>query len=112
MKYKCRVMTWGYYAPDVEVEVDTKLKSMPYAQCGVRFDAHGGIEFISYNTSVITIDPMGWLTCTGTYSQTTRKQIGRFLSEYTANITYQDAKRCYELNKTINIYTREEADLP
>lgn len=110
MKYKAREV-FGYYEKIVEVEVDARLKSMPNAQCGVRFDAHGGIDFVSYSTTVITIDPMGWLTCTGTYSQTTRKQIGRFLSEYAPNITYQDAKRCYEDNKTINIHTGEIADL-
>ena len=110
MKYKARVVN-GYFLKIVEVEVDARLKSMPTAQCGVRFDVHGAIEFVSYTTTVITIDPQGWLTCTGTYSQTTRKQIGRFLSEYAPNINYYDAKRCYELNKTINIYTREEADL-
>lgn len=93
------------------IQVDARLKSMPNAQCGVRFDEHGGIDFMSYRTLVITIDPQGWLTCTGTYSPTTRKQIGRFLSEYAPNINYQDVKRCYELHKTINIYTREEADL-
>lgn len=110
MMYKAREVV-GYHEKTVWVHVDTRLKSMPYAQCGVRFDSHGGVEFVSYSTTVITIDPMGWLTCSGTYSQTTRKQIGRFLSEYATNIRYQDAKRCYELNKTINIYTREEADL-
>lgn len=95
----------------VVIQVDARLKSMPNAQCGVRFDEHGGIDFMSYRTLVITIDPQGWLTCTGTYSPTTRKQIGRFLSEYAPNITYQDAKYCYEANKAMNIYTREEADL-
>lgn len=110
MMYKAREVV-GYYEKVVEVHVDARLKSMPHAQCGVRFDEHGGIDFVSYSTTVITIDPEGWLTCTGTYSQTTRKQIGRFLSEYAPNINYYDAKHCYEANKTINIYTREEADL-
>ena len=110
MMYKARIVN-GYYEHTEVVHVDARLKSMPHAQCGVRFDKHGGIDFVSYSTSVISIDPMGWLTCTGTYSQSTRKQIGRFLSEYAPNISYQDAKRCYELNKTINIHTREEADL-
>ena len=93
------------------VEVDARLKSMPNAQCGVIFDEYNAIHFISYRTPVINIDPMGWLTCTGTYSATTRKQIGRFLSEYAPNITYQNVKNCYEDNKTINIYTGEIADL-
>lgn len=110
MMYKAREVH-GYYENVVEVVVDARLKSMPNAQCGVRFDGNGGIEFVSYSTTVINIDPQGWLTCTGTYSATTRKQIGRFLSEYAPNLSYQDAKYCYEKNKTMNIYTREEADL-
>lgn len=104
--YKARIVN-GYYEKEVEVVVDRKLREMPYAQCGVRFDVHGAITFVSYDTEVITIDPMGWLTCTGTYSATTRKQIGRFLTEYAPNLSYYDAKRCFEKNETMNIYTRE-----
>ena len=110
MMYKAREVV-GYYEKVVEVHVDAKLKSMPYAQCGVRFDVHGAITFVSYSTEVITIDPQGWLTCTGTYSNTTRRQIGKFLSEYAPNLSYYDVKKCYEANKTMNIYTRELADL-
>lgn len=110
MKYKARIVN-GYYEHTVEVEVDARLKYMPAAQCGVRFDRNGAITFVSYNTEVITIDPHGWLTCTGTYSPTTRKQIGRFLKEYAPNVCYYDAKLCYEKNKTVNIYTCEQADL-
>ena len=106
MKYKAREVV-GYYEKIVEVEVDAKLKEMPYAQCGVRFDTHGGIEFVSYSTTVIEIDPLGWMTCTGTYSQTTRKQIGKFLREYAPKMSYHDAKRCYEDNVTINVHTGE-----
>lgn len=106
MTYKAREV-FGYYENIVEVHVDARLKYAPYAQCGVRFDQNGAIEFVSYNTSVITIDPHGWLTCTGTYSPTTRKQIGRFLKEYAPNLCYQDAKYCYDNNCTMNIYTKE-----
>lgn len=93
------------------VEVDARLKYAPHAQCGVIFDEHNAIHFISYRTLVITIDPMGWLTCTGTYSATTRKQIGYFLKEYAPSITYQNVKDCFWDNKTINIHTGEVADL-
>ena len=110
MKYKARVVI-GYYEKTVEVEVDARLRLMPNAQCGVRFDEYGGVHFISYETEVITVDPHGWLTCSGTYSATTRRQIGRFLSEYYPNITYQLAKHCYEANKTVNVHTMEIADL-
>lgn len=111
MRYKAHEIIGGYYEKETMVEVDARLKLMPNAQCGVRFDGKGGIDFISYTTLVITIDPQGWLTCTGTYSQTTRKQIGKFLSEYAPNLSYYDVKNCYENNKIMNIYTREEADL-
>lgn len=104
--YKARLVI-GYYEKVVEVVVDRRLREMPHAQCGVRIDGHGGITFVSYDTEVITIDPMGWLTCTGTYSATTRKQMGKFLKEYAPNVTYHDAKRCYEKNESMNIYTRE-----
>lgn len=106
VKYKARCV-YGYYEKTVEVCVDKRLESMPSAQCGVRFDENGAVTFVSYDTEVITIDPHGWLTCTGTYSATTRKQIGRFLREYAPFVTYSDAKRCYEKNETINIYTGE-----
>ncbi len=111
MTYKAKVGN-GYYMRIVEVEVDARLTLMPYAQCGVRFDNLGGIQFISYNTEVINIDPMGWLTCSGVYSMSTRKQIGKFLAEYAPRITFKDVKKCYEDNKAINIYTGEIADLP
>lgn len=104
MIYKARVV-YGYFEKVVEVNVDRKLKNMPYAQAGVRIDEYGAITLVSYETEVINIDPMGWLTCTGTYSASTRKHIGAFLKEYAPNITYQDAKRCYENNETIQIYT-------
>ena len=110
MKYKAREVN-GYYERIVEVEVDARLRDMPYAQCGVRFKLDGGITFVSYSTIVIEIDAQGWLTCTGTYSPTTRKQIGRFLREYAPRITYHDAKYCYENDMQINVATREERKL-
>lgn len=106
MIYKARCV-YGYFEKEVTVHVDKRLREMPHAQCGVRIDEHGAITFVSYDTEVITIDPHGWLTCTGTYSATTRKQIGKFLAEYAPNLRYQDAKTCYEDNVTMNIYTGE-----
>ena len=70
-------------------------------------DKDGTIRFYSYTTHVITITPDGWLTCTGTYSPTTRKQIGRFLREYAPALTYHHAKAAYMLDVAINIYTCE-----
>ena len=86
--------------------MERKLKYMPYAQAYVKVDEYGAITLVSYTTEVITIDPQGWLTCTGTYSQTTRKHISAFMKEYT-KLTYQHAKDAFWDNHTINIYTGE-----
>lgn len=102
----------GYYEKTTRVFVDKRLDSMPNAQCGVILHSDGAVDFISYTTLVCTIDAQGWLECTGTYSQTTRKQIGRFLLEYAPNLNYQDAKFCYENSVKMNIHTGEIADLP
>ena len=102
----------GYYEKTTRVFVDKKLESMPNAQCGVILHSDGAVDFISYTTLVCKIDAQGWLECTCTYSQTTRKQIGRFLREYAPNLSYQDAKFCYEHNVRMNINTGEIADMP
>ena len=91
----------------VVVCYDRALREMPYAQCGVNFTDDGHIVFISYTTPVIYIDHEGWLICTGTYSATTRKQIGRFLREYAPLMNYQMVKKAYEDEMTINIHTGE-----
>lgn len=84
-----------------------KLKYMPYAQAYVNIDCYGAITLVSYTTEVINIDPHGWLTCSGTYSQTTRKHISAFIREYAPNCTYYNAKAAYENNFAFNIYTGE-----
>lgn len=86
------------------------LKYMPYATACVNTLEDGSIELQSYKTSVIKITKDGWLTCNGTYSNTTRKHISAFMKEYT-NLSYYDAKMCYEKNKQINIYTKKIKDL-
>ena len=102
--YKKKVRN-GYTT--ITMYYDRALHEMPTAQCGVMFPENGGVLFMSYTTSVIYIDDNGWLTCTGTYSPTTRKQMGRFLKEYAPMISYQMAKKAYEDEMTINIYTGE-----
>jgi hypothetical protein len=89
-----------------------KLSRMPYAQAHVEIDENGNIHLFSYVTLVCTITKDGWLTCTGTYSQTTRKHIGAFMREYVEypngeRGTYQEAKRCYEEGYRFNIETGE-----
>jgi hypothetical protein len=82
------------------------LDRMPYAQAKIVFDGEG-THLISYTTLVCTIDPEGWLSCTGTYSATTRKHISAFMRECTANLCYYDAKACYEGSHELNIHTGE-----
>ena len=89
------------------VFVDKKLKYQPYAQAGVRKYENGTIQLISYVTTVCETSSDGWLSCTGTYSQTTRTHIGSFLKEYAPTFNYYTAKRIYENDERINIYTGE-----
>ena len=83
-----------------------KLKYGPYGKCHAVIDENGAISLVSYFTTVIVIDPRGWLTCYGTYSATTRQHIGAFMKEYT-NFTYHTAKDAFLNNYTINIHTGE-----
>lgn len=94
----------GYYYKTVSY--DKKLAYCPYGSCGVVFNDNG-VHLVSYTTLVCSIDKMGFLTCTGTYSATTRKHIGAFLKEYAPKFCYHDAKKAYENQYAINIYTGE-----
>ena len=99
--------TCGYYDYGYKcVYYDKALRDMPYASAGVSFRKNGDIVLISYTTDVCIIDKDGWLTCTGTYSQTTRKHIGAFMREY-ANSNYHVAKQCYNDNMQYNVLTGE-----
>ena len=71
------------------------LTNHPYAQCHVEIDGDT-ICFVSYSTAVIFIINRGgqrFVECTGTYSATTRKQIGYFLKEYAPDLCYYDMKK-------------------
>lgn len=77
-----------------------KLKNHPHAQCRIE-ESLFRIVMYSYTTAVIIADwnrdNEEWeVSCTGTYSQTTRKQIGWFLQEYFPNLNYYDMKACAE----------------
>lgn len=89
------------------VEVTYKLKRMPTAKAGVNIYIDGRVELVSYETTVVSIDADGWLTCTGTYSATTRKHIGAFMKEWAPLLSYYDAKAAYEDNHRVNIHTGE-----
>lgn len=89
-----------------------KLQSMPYATADVVRRIDGSMDLYSYVTRVISIDRDGWLECTGTYSATTRKHISAFMRNEVSklsghNLDYYTAKRCYEDNVKMNIYTGE-----
>lgn len=94
----------GYF--EKTVCYDKRLAHCPYGSCGVVFNEYG-THLVSYTTLVCSIDNDGWLTCTGTYSQTTRKHIGAFIKEYAPMLNYYNAKHCYENDVMINIYTGE-----
>ena len=71
-----------------------KLKDHPAAQCYVRLYDNGDICLRSYRTDVVYYrHGSGKVYCTGTYSPTTRKQIGWFLREYIPQMSYQDCKK-------------------
>ena len=94
----------GYFAKTVTY--DKNLTFCPYGSCGI-VKNENGIHLISYTTLVCSIDNMGFLSCTGTYSATTRKHIGAFLKEYAPRLSYYDAKKAYENEYAINIFTGE-----
>ena len=99
-KYK-----YNYGYSEATTICDRALTRMPTAKAGVNGNLTTGIVLMSYGTPVIAIDPDGWLTCTGTYSQTTRKHISAFMREYAPHFDYYDAKACYEKYQKLNIYT-------
>ena len=78
-----------------------KLHDHPYANCKV-IETEGKViktcVLRSYTTDVVLVreTPTTWeLTCYGTYSQTTRRQIGWFLKDIGSPFTYFDAKKSF-----------------
>ena len=93
-----------------------KLAEMPYAQAHVEIDDAGNKHLFSYTTLVCILTADNWLTCTGTYTQTTRRHIGAFMREYVEwpngeRGDYYTAKHCFEGNYRLNIETGEIEDL-
>ena len=86
--------------------ITTKLKKMPYAQAQINRYDNGEITLVSYVTPVAAIDKYGWLTVYGLYSNTTRRHLSAFASEY-CGTDYYTLKRCYEQNLAYNIHTKE-----
>lgn len=94
----------GYFVETVSY--DKRLAYCPNGSAGVVFNDNG-VHLVSYTTVVCSIDNDGFLTCTGTYSATTRKHIGAFLKEYAPTMCYYDAKKAYEMGYAVNIHTGE-----
>ena len=77
--------------------IKKKLTSHPYCQCYVELTPdRTAVRFISYTTLVIEVninaDGTREFECMGTFSQTTRKQIGYFLKEYFPDVNYYNMK--------------------
>lgn len=87
------------------------LKFMPYAQARITEDENT-INLISYTTTVITIDKnTGWVICSGTYSQTTRKHISSFCKEIDCGLNYYLMKQIAADRVKYNIDTGEIVNL-
>lgn len=99
----------GFYFKTVHYE--KRLAYCQYGSCGTCENEDGTKFLISYTTMVLSLDKDGWLSCTGTYSATTRKHIGAWLKEYAPNTSYYVAKKCYEDELAYNIYTGEYKSL-
>lgn len=88
-----------------------KLKNHPYCNCYV-LKGNDVINFISYTTHVIiavkSMENEWHLVCTGTYSQTTRKQIGYFLKEYFPLLNYYNIKEIAGKEKIIVYNSKTE----
>lgn len=76
-----------------------------HAKTYVRIYDNNAVELVSYTTTVITITPEGWLSCSGLYSRTTIKHISWFMRE--RGFTYYLAKALYLNGKEFNVYTGE-----
>ena len=105
--YKCNRYYGDIYGRTTTVTVDRRLKLMPAAQAGIITEEDGTVKLISYATCVAAVDGEGWLTCSGTYSASTRRHINRFMQEFNTPCGYYDAKRCAAEGIALNIYTGE-----
>lgn len=100
----------GCWAGDIDVWVDHRLETMPYAQAGVIL-RNGKVILMSYSTEAATLDTIeGWLTIDCLCSATTRRHVSAFLREYCPAVSYYDAKAAFAGGYAINVYTGEQMD--
>lgn len=88
------------------------LATMPYAQARI-ITEDNLITLQSYATAVIIINKAsGWVQCTGTYSQTTRKHISAFCKEIADGVLdYQLMKQIAKDKMLYNFYTGEVVEI-
>ena len=79
-----------------------------YANTYIRIFDDNTVQLVSYTTTVIEINPEGWMSVNGLYSRTTIKHIGWFMRE--RGMSYYTAKQLYLDNKEMNVYTGEIRD--
>ena len=84
----------------------SRLEDHKYSQCHTEHNTEV-VRFISYNTLVIEalrIEGTTWhISCTGTYSRTTIRQIGWFLKEYFPSLNYYDMKSIAGTNTILTV---------
>lgn len=96
----------GYFYKE-NIYRDRPLKYLPYGQCGI-IEQGKHVYLKSYTTMVLDLDrENGWLYCTGLYSRTTIKHIGKWLKEICPNVDYYTVKAAYNNGMVYNVYTGE-----
>ena len=87
------------------------LRGHEHAAAGV-VEIAGMLALRSYKTIVLTVDFNGWLTCTGTYSATTRRHIAWFMAEYFPNLGgYKLVKSLFASGESVNVRTGKRIPL-
>lgn len=89
----------GWYTINKKVYAEP-LEKMPCSQAYIiRNDE--GVHLISYTTHVASILNDGKIICYGLYSNTTRRHIGAFASQF--NLSFCDFKKAYlnSINKEV-----------
>lgn len=91
----------GYYAKDIEVFVDSRLKYLPYAQAGIKWSTGGGVELYSYSTLVLRFDNTGRyqtieILFDPSYSRTTCRHVSAFLEQFAPWTSYQELKNAFK----------------
>lgn len=109
-EYIAHELNGGYYAVNVRMHVDARLKNHQAAQCGIDKLETGEILFYSYSTLAAKIDENGFLFIYCTCSRTTVRQISWFIKEYAQHVGYISPAIMRDMQDKkygLNIYTGE-----